>query len=197
MGLGTLGLAIGATLCWSSTWVLIKVGVDRMNLTAFGLLRTVSGLLFIVPFALITGGFTFGSVRLVWVAVGGGFLSAFLGSALFHYALSRGSMHESNILAGINPFWGVVGSILLLGEPVRWVSLAAATLVVLGTYFLVRRRKELVLLEHKLGPILAALATGMCYGFSSTVTAMTCMSQGMDAITYHPSSTVRNLKGPV
>ncbi len=63
--LGTLGLAVCATLCWSSTWVMMKAGVDRMDRTAFGLLRTVFGLLFIVPFALITGGFTFGSVHLV------------------------------------------------------------------------------------------------------------------------------------
>ena len=148
MDLGTLGLAVGATLCWASTWVMMKVGVDRMDRTAFGLLRTVYGLLFIVPFALMTGGFTFGSVRLIGLAVGGGFLNAFLGNALFYYALSHGSMHESNVLAGINPFWGVVGSILLLGEPVRWTTFAAAILVVLGTYFLVRRRKDLGSAEH-------------------------------------------------
>lgn len=184
MDLGTLGLAVGATLCWSSTWVLMKVGVDRMDRTAFGLLRTVFGLLVIVPFALITGGFTFGSAQLVWLALAGGFLNAYLGNALFYYALSCGSMHESNILAGINPFWGVVASILVLGEPVRWATFASAVLVVLGTFFLVRRRKDLGSVEHKVGPILAALATGMCYGFSSTVPAKICMSQGMDPITY-------------
>jgi len=182
--LGTLGLAVGATLCWSSTWVMMKAGVDRMDRVAFGLLRMVFGLLFILPFALLTGGFTFGSMYLVWLAIGGGLINAVLGNALFYFALSHGSMHESNILVGMSPFWGVVGAILVLGEPARWATFAAAILVVLGTYFLVRRSKDLGPKKHSIGPILAAIGTGLCYGFSVTVPAKICMSQGMDPITY-------------
>jgi drug/metabolite transporter (DMT)-like permease len=181
--LATLGLAVGATLCWAATWVMMKAGVDRMDRAAFGFLRMVFGLLFILPFALFTGGITLGSSYLVWLAISSGFLNAILGNALFYYALSHGSMHESNILAGMSPFWGVVGSILVLGEPVRWATFAAATLVILGTFFLVRRN-DLGAMKHKLGPILAAIGTGICYGFSATVPAKICMSQGMDPITY-------------
>ena len=195
MDLATLGLAVGATLCWAATWVMMKAGVDRMDRTAFGFLRMVFGLLFILPFALFTGGITFGSSYLVWLAIGSGFLNAVLGNALFYYALSHGSMHESNILAGMSPFWGVVGSILVLGEPVRWATFAAAILVVLGTYFLVRRRNDLGATKHKLGPILAAMGTGICYGFSTTVPAKICMSQGMDPITYQLLFTITGLVG--
>jgi drug/metabolite transporter (DMT)-like permease len=193
--LGTFGLAVGATLCWSSTWVMMKAGVDRMDRTAFGLLRMVFGLLFILPFALLTGGIAFPSTQLAWVAMSGGFLNAVVGNAFFYYALSHGSMHESNILVGISPFWGVVGAILVLGEPVRWVTFAAAILVVFGTILLVWRSKDDRFVKHKVGPILAALGTGICYGFSTTVPAKICMSQGMDPISYQFLFTVTGLIG--
>ena len=195
VNLGTLGLAVGATLLWASTWVMMKAGVDRMDRVGFGLLRMVFGFVFILPFALLSGGAAFGSMRLVWVAVGGGFLNVVLGNAFFYYALSHGSMHESNILAGMSPFWGVVSAIIVLGEPARWATFAAAVLVVLGTVLLVRRGSGERTTEHKLGPVLAALATGVFYGFSTTVTAKLCMAQGMDPIAYQLIFAVTGLLG--
>jgi len=179
----TVLLALGATLCWSSTWILMKAGVNEMDRTAFGVLRPWIGLLFLLPLAGILGGFTFGSPRLVLVALSSGFLNAYAGVGLFYYALSKGSLHKTNILSGTGPFWGAVSAILVLSEPARWEALVAAILIVGGTYFLARRQPEEV---HNEGarPTLAALAAGVLFGFTAAVPSKYCLSQGMSQMAY-------------
>lgn len=183
MDLVAITLAVGATLCWGLTWLLMKSGVDRMSWIGFGFLRPWMGLPFIVLFAWLTDGFVFGASRLVLVGLAGGLLNALFGTAFFYYALSHGSMHESNILANTGPFWGVVSAILFLGEPARLVTFGAGALVIGGTYFLVRRRKG----EHRsrnLRALLSALAAGVLWGFSGAVPAKYCMDLGMSPIAY-------------
>jgi len=176
-------LSVGASLSWATTWVLMRAGVHEMSWVALGVLRPWMGLLFIVPFAWATDGFVFGSPLVVLVAAGGGLLNAFLGTALFYFALTHGSMHESNILANTSPFWGVVGSIAVLGEPARLVTFGGGALVIGGAYFLVRRTGAGVG-RHRLRPRLAAIATGVIWGFSTAVPTKFCMAHGMSPIAY-------------
>ncbi len=178
-----IGLAVCATFCWGLTWLLMKVGVDRMDWIGFGFLRPWMALPFILLFAWLIDGFTFGSPRLVLIGVGAGLLNAVFGTASYYYALSKVSMHEANILANTNPFWGVVSSIVFLGEPARLVTLGAGALVLGGTYFLARRGKNDKHGRSLLGAI-AALAAGAAWGYSSTVLAKLCLSGGMSPIAY-------------
>lgn len=186
MSLETIGLTVGATLCWALTWVLMKLGVDRMNWVGFGFLRPWIGLLFIVPFALLTNSLTFASPVLILIALGGSLLNTFVGTALFYYALAHGSLHESTILSNTNPFWGVVSSVLVLGEPARWFTFGAGGLVIGGAYFLVRRgRGEANADGRRILARLAALGAGVLWGFTAAVPSKYCLAHGMSPIEYH------------
>ena len=183
MTAGTIALALGAAICWSSTWILMKAGVSEMNRTAFGVLRPWFGLLFILPLAGLLGGFRFGSPTLVLVGLASGFLNAYAGVGLFYYALSKGSLHRTNILSGTAPFWGALSAILVLGEPARWEALVAALLIVVGTSFLARRQPG-ELHQDSLRSTLAALAAGILYGFTAAVPSKYCLTNGMGAMAY-------------
>jgi len=185
----TLALALGATISWSSTWVLMRAGIKEMDRTAFGLLRPWFGLLFIIPFAWATQGFQFGSPLLILIALASGFLNAYVGVAFFYYALTHGSMHESNILAGTNPFWAALSAIVVLGEPARWEALIAALLIVAGTYFLAQRGPN-DKRAHGIAPTLAALGAGILWGFTVAVPSKYCLTQGMSPIGYQLVFTV-------
>jgi len=163
----------------------MKLGVDRLTWIGFGFLRPWIGLLFIVPFAFATRGFVFGAPILTLIAIGGSLLNAFLGNVLFFYALSHGSLHESTILSNTNPFWGVVSSVLVLGEPARLVTFGAGGLVIGGAYFLVRRtRQDATAGRRSVLPRLAALGAGMLWGFTSAVPTKYCLDHGMSPIGY-------------
>ena len=178
-------LALGATLCWGSTWVLLKLGVDRMDWIGFGVLRPWMGLLIIIPYAAATGALQFPSPYLILTAMFGGLLNIYLGNVLFFYALSRGPLHEATLLSNTSPLWGVLSAVLILGEPARWVTFAAGALVIAGAYFLVRRSKGgRQASEHSIVPRLAALTTGLFWGFSAAVPTKYCLSHGMSPITY-------------
>jgi len=175
--------AICATFSWGLTLLLMKVGVDRMDWVGFGMLRPWMALPFILVYAVLTGGFDFVSGRLTAFALASGVVNALFGTALYYYALSRVSMHEVNILANTNPFWGVVSAIVVLGEPAQLITIGAGVLVLGGTYFLVRRDRGAGR-SHNLTGLLAALGAGMLWGFSSTVLSKICMDGGMSPITY-------------
>jgi len=176
-------LAVGATFAWALTWVLMKVGVDEMSWVGFGFLRPWIGLPFIALYGWAAHGLVFGTGDLVLVGLAGGFLNAFLGTGLYYYALSHGSMHESNILANTGPFWSVVSAIVVLGEAARPIVLLAGVLVLGGTYFLVRRPRGDDRTRN-LRAVLAALATGVLWGFTTAVPTKYCMDLGMSPIAY-------------
>ncbi len=162
----------------------MKLGLDRMTWIGFGFLRPWMGLLFIVPFAFATRGFTFGAPILIPIAIGGSLLNAFFGNVLFFYALTHGSLHESTILSNTNPFWGVVSSVLVLGEPAKIITFGAGGLVIGGAYFLVRRTSEDAAERRSMLPRLAALGAGMLWGFTTAVPTKYCLDHGMSPIGY-------------
>ena len=183
MDLTAILLGVGATLCWGLTMVLMKAGVDRVSMTAFGVLRLWTGLPFILLYAWATGGFDFGSASMILVGLAGGIVNAFIGTGLFYYALHHGSMHESNILANTSPFWGIVSAIVFLGEPASPVTFGAGALVIAGTYFLVRGRSSDGE-RHSLRALVAAAVAGILWGFTTAVPTKYCMGHGMSPIAY-------------
>lgn len=183
MDLIALLLAVGATLAWGVTWLLMRMGVSRMHWVDFGFLRPWVSLPLIALYVALTGGFDFGSAELVLVALAGGVLNAFVGTSLFYYAHTHGAMHETNILANTGPFWGVISAIVILGEPARWFTFAAGGLVIAGTIFLVQSRLSRET-KHSLWALLAATGAGIVWGFSGAVPTKFCMTGGMDPMTY-------------
>jgi len=117
------------------------------------------------------------------IGIAGGVLNALFGTAFYYFALSKISMHEVNILANTNPFWGIVSAIIFLGEPARLVTLSAGVLVLGGTYFLVRRTRDSSHRHNLLG-LLSALGAGVLWGFSGTVPAKICFQGGMSPIAF-------------
>lgn len=178
-----IAFALGAAVCWALTQVLMKPGLQCMNRVAFGMARPWLGLLFIVPYALFRGGFAFSSWSIVGIACAGGVLNAFLGTWMFYFAIERSSAHQTASLANTGPFWGVVTSVLILGERPTVATFVAAVLVVVGAYFLLERGRGKPTRHHVL-PWLAALGAGFLWGFSSAVPAKYCLSNGMNPITY-------------
>ncbi|MFC2083285.1 EamA family transporter, partial [Candidatus Bipolaricaulota bacterium] len=92
-------------------------------------------------------------------------------------------LHQASILSNTGPFWGVLSSVVMLGEPARPVAFAAALLIVGGTYFLIERRKAEESARHLL-PLLAALAAGVLWGFTAAVPAKYCLDNGMNPMAY-------------
>ncbi len=179
----TIALAVGACLCWALTWILMKLGVDLMDWVGFGTLRSWVAVLFIVPYVLLTRDLILGTPLVVGVAVGGSLLNAFLGTALFYYALAHGSVHESTILSNTNPLWGVISSVIFLGEGASWTALAAAALVIGGASLLVHRTREEPGKSRTL-PRLAALGAGILWGFTAAVPTKYCLNHGMSPSGY-------------
>ena len=162
----------------------MKLGVTSMTRIGFAAVRPWLGLAFVLPYALLMGTLDFGSPKLVAIAMGGSFLNAVLGTALFYYAITHAPLHRASILSNTAPFWGVLSSVLVLGEPASPVAFAAALLIVGGTYFLIERRKTGESTRHIL-PLLAALGAGMLFGFASAVPAKYCLDNGMNPMGYH------------
>jgi len=184
MALIAILLTLGSSLSWALTSVLMKLGVTSMTRIGFAAIRPWLGLLFVLPYALLVGTLDFGSPKLVAVAVSGSLLNAVLGTALFYYAITHAPLHQASILSNTAPFWGVLSSVLVLGEPAKPVAFAAALLIVGGAYFLIERRKPGASGRHLL-PLLAALGAGVLWGFASAVPAKYCLDAGMNPMAYH------------
>jgi transporter family protein len=162
----------------------MKVGVTSMTRIGFAAVRPWLGLAFVLPYAFLIATLDFGSPKLVIFAVGGSLLNAVLGTALFYYAISHAPLHQASILSNTSPFWGVLSSVIVLGEPARPIAFAAALLIIGGAYFLIERRRAGEPARHIL-PLMAALAAGVLWGFASAVPAKYCLDHGMNPMAYH------------
>ena len=176
-------MALGASLSWAITALLMKIGVDSMTRVAFGAIRPWIGLLFIVPYAILTRDLAFGSWEVVVIATAGSLTNAFFSTWLFYYAIGRGPLHKASMLSSTGPFWGVAAAIVFLHEPVSLVTFAAAALVVGGAFLLsaghATNRSRAGLL-----PLVAALGSGVLAGFAAAIPTKYCLSHGMSPISY-------------
>jgi len=176
-------LALAAALSWALTQTIAKTGLQRLDLVSYLFIRPLFALLFILPYGLFTSGFHFPSPELVGIAIFGGFTDAFAGTSLYMFAIKKSSAHKAASLANTAPFWGVVTAVLLLGERPKLITFIAAILVALGAYFLVTR-KGTNSVDYSFWEPLAALGTGLLWGFAETVPAKYCLTHGMTPITY-------------
>lgn len=132
-------LATGAAIAWALETVLSKPALRHMDMFFYGAIRPLFALMFVVPYGILTAGFGFPGWRLLAIATVAGIIDSFVGSMLFYYAVNRVSAHEATSLSNTAPFWGVIMSILILGEPMQPILFIAALFVVVGALFLVKR----------------------------------------------------------
>jgi transporter family protein len=176
-------LAIGAAISWGLDIVLSKPALRYMDTFSYGAIRPFIALLFVIPIGALTSGFVFVSWNLVLIAVIAGIIDSFIGAMLFYYAVHRVPANEASSLANTAPFWGVIASVLILGEPMRPVLLVSALLVVTGAVFLVNNRDTKAVSGFSWAA-LPALGSGILWGFVETVPAKYCLTNGMSPLTF-------------
>lgn len=176
-------LTLGAAASWAFSEVLTKEGLRRMDFVAYGVVRPLFALPFILAYGLITSGLRFPELKLVGIAACGGVIDSFLGTMLYMFSLRRSPAYQAATLSSTAPFWGVVTAVLFLGERPHPIVFVAAVLVVLGAYFLGSRQSGETT-GHPAFGTLAALGAGFMWGVAETLPAKYCLAQGMVPITY-------------
>lgn len=176
-------LAVTSAALWGGGQVIAKRGLEDTSLALFGSVRSLSALLFVVPFGLLTMGFPIPSLSLLGIAVLGGVLDSFVGTLLYMIALRTSPAHEVVSLSNTAPFWGVVAAVVLVGEVPRVASFVAAALVIFGAYFLSSHRVHSDVRSSRFGPWIA-LAAGAVWGIAEIAPTKYCLSNGMVPTTY-------------
>ncbi len=176
-------LATGAAITWGLDIVLSKPALRYMDTFSYGAIRPLFALLFVIPIGVLTSGFELGSWNLLFIAVIAGITDSFIGAMLFYYAVHRVPANEASSLANTAPFWGVITSVLILGEPMHPVLLVSALLVVTGAVFLVNQRNPKSMPGFSWAA-LPALGSGILWGFVETVPAKYCLTNGMSPMTF-------------
>jgi drug/metabolite transporter (DMT)-like permease len=170
-------LAVSAAAAWAIGMTAAKPGVRHMDLVTYTLARwmLVSVLAFI--YALVTQRLAFPGWWPVCLAAIAGILDSTFGGIFYLLAMERTSAHQTTTLSSTAPLWGVMGAVLVLGEPLLWQVVVAAVLVIVGAIFLTERRKS-PKPKAWLGAAFA-LITGILWGFAETVPAKLALQAGM------------------
>ena len=185
MNVAGILLALAASVCWALAMVLEKLGLRWMGIVTYSAIRPFLGLLFVVPYGFLTGGFENPALHLVAIAFVGGFLDSFLAALLFRTALRKNPAHKVTALSLTAPFWGVVAAVLILGEQPRWAVFVAAALVVSGAVFLVdQRRRGMSRSDHTVWGTVLSLSAGIIWGIADTIPTKYCLTHGMTPLTY-------------
>ena len=170
-------LAISAAAAWAIGMTAAKPGIRHMDLITYTLARwlLVSILAFI--FGLVTHRLAFPGWWPVLLATIAGILDSTFGGLFYLMAMERTSAHQTTTLSSTAPLWGVLGAVLVLGEPLLWRVVFAAILVIAGAVFLTERRHS-ARPKAWLGAAFA-LITGVLWGFAETVPAKLALQAGM------------------
>ncbi|MEE8594167.1 MAG: DMT family transporter [Candidatus Bipolaricaulota bacterium] len=170
-------LAFSAAAAWAIGMTAAKPGVRHMDLVTYTLVQwlLVSALAFF--YALVTHRLAFPGWWPVLLAAGAGVLDSVFGGIFYLLAMERASAHQTATLSSTAPLWGVVGAVLVLGEPLLWRIVIAAVFVVGGAVFLTERRRS-TKPRAWLGAGFALIA-GILWGFAETVPAKLALQGGM------------------
>jgi len=106
-----------------------------------------------------------------------GVVDSTFGGLFYLLAMERTSAYQATTLSSTAPLWGVLGAVLVLGEPLLWQVIVAALLVIVGAAFLTERRQS-AKSRAWLGAAFA-LITGILWGVAETVPAKFALEAGM------------------
>jgi len=165
-----------------STPPLVRAATNHITLPYYASVRAATALVCVVPYALLVHASWHVSAETLLLSIVAGFLNMFVGSLLLLSLIRKSSVHIVVPLANTAPFWGVVLSVLMLGEPASSSVFLAGALVALGACLLLgpsRREKK----EFSAADVLQALAIGVLFGLSNVVLSKLCLERGMDPAT--------------
>ena len=170
-------LAISAAAAWAIGMTAAKPGVRYMDLVTYTLARWLLVSVLALVYALVTQRLAFPGWWPILLAAGAGIIDSTFGGIFYLLAMERTSAHQTTTLSSTAPLWGVLGAVLVLGEPLLWRVVIAAILVIAGAVFLTERRQS-ARPKALLGAGFA-LITGILWGFAETVPAKLALQSGM------------------
>jgi drug/metabolite transporter (DMT)-like permease len=108
-----------------------------------------------------------------------GVINWFVACELYFYLLNRGAVHMILPIANSHPVFGVLVSVLLLGEEPTLLIFVSVAFVALGAYFLAPRRKE----RDGWKDMLLAFTVAIMWG-SMIAPMKYCLNEGVTAGTF-------------
>jgi drug/metabolite transporter (DMT)-like permease len=174
-------LAISAAAAWAIGMIAGKPGVRHIDALTYTFLRWLIVSFFALIYALLTRQLAFPGWWPVCLAIFAGVLDCSLGGLFFLLAIERTTAYQTTTLSSIAPLWGVLGAVLLLGEPLLWRVVLAAIVVISGALFLTERGSSAKPIAWTGAAF--ALITGVLWGFAETVPAKLALQAGMTPAT--------------
>lgn len=124
-----IAFALGAAAGWACYIVLGKIAGESFGASAAGLSVTAAGLL-LLPFGLWTAGTSLFSLHLLPLALVVALLAAAIPFSLQLYALPRLPAATFAVFTSLEPVFGVLFGLLLLGEALALLQLAGIAMIV-------------------------------------------------------------------
>ncbi len=175
-------LAVAAAASWGIAMTLAKPILRYMDPLTFLLMRWTVALVPAVAYGLLTHRLAVPSAVAVGYVALASVLNVIIGWTIYMLSNLSAPAYQATTLASIAPLWGVVASIVILGDPLRWQVLVAGLLAAGGAVFLVRPQAVSVHNSSFVGASLAVLA-GIFWGISETVPTKLAIQHGITAET--------------
>ncbi len=202
MNLLAFALVLVATLCWGADQTIGKLALRRLNVSVFNAIRPTFAAPLIILFALLTDSLRYPGLFLTAIGILVGVISWFVACELYFYLLNRGIVHRVLPISNSHPVWGVLASVLLLGERVTPLIPVSAALVVLGAYFLAPKGKGtgswkgMVPLAFLVAIMWGSVIAPMKYCLNEGVTVSTFLAIGVisAAVTCNIAMGIRHIR---
>jgi len=174
-------LALAAAASWAIGMTAAKPGVRHMDPISYTWIRWAIVSVLALAYGLLTRSLAVPQWGALGFAILAGVLDSTFGGLFYLLAMERTSAYQTTTLSSTAPLWGVLGAIVLLGEPLVWQTPVAASLVIVGAFFLVKRPSAH---RQTLGWGAAfAVITGVLWGFAETVPAKLALQGGLSPVT--------------
>ncbi|MCK4570506.1 DMT family transporter [Candidatus Bipolaricaulota bacterium] len=172
--------AIAAAAAWGVAMTVAKPGAHHLDPITFLRFRWIVALLIALLYGLLTNDLALPSGTAAGLVMLGSLLNAVIGWTLYLIAMQHAPAYQITALASTAPLWGVLGAVVIVGEPFRWTAFVAALLVVAGAILLVdgdrRQRSSLI-------GVVLAIAAGILWGVSETVPMKLATEMGITPAT--------------
>lgn len=173
--------AILAAAAWAVGMIAAKPGVRYLDALTYTFIRWLIVALCALIYAILTRQLAFPGWWPVCLAIVAGVLDCALGGLFYLLAIERTTAYQTTTLSSIAPLWGVLGAVLLLGEPLLWRVVLAAIIVIAGALFLTERGSSAKPIAWTGSAF--ALITGVLWGFAETVPAKLALQARMTPAT--------------